>query len=68
MFGLCFGIAVKVHNKSFTTLQFIQVRNNIKFYSRPVIYTRFQAFKPVNQYGISAQYYRALDRCPLRMS
>jgi hypothetical protein len=68
MFGLCFGLAVTVNGSNGVDHAILRVRDNLEEFKRPVLYTRYQAFLPCNAYGISACYYRALDRCKLRMS
>lgn len=62
MFGLCFGIAVNGSGIIET------VHYNLEKFGRPVMYTRQDAARPHNQFGLSHRYYTALDRCPLRMS
>lgn len=66
MLGLCHGLSVKAHAKRarYKAWSFKDVRNCVAMYSRFVPYSRDIA----PEGGISFEYYKEIDRCPLRMS
>lgn len=71
MFGLCFGLAVKAYNstgiyRGRPKMCVRMVEHNIEIDKQPVLFDRIEA--KLSSWGQSAEYYKLLDACPLRMS